>query len=175
MCMNLNIIWHYSIKMPRKSLMQDVIIYTYYVDYTMKLTSKRFDRCIEYRFSFLKDRKKYYLMLLMLDLCLRHLLFSEFSEINWICYFNIKQRRNYGKVSTPRMVQLDTTWCFLFFFEKMNETSKLIFFGIVCKKVMEENIEVYETAVNRFCPRKLGTALVYGSFKDNGEKQVYIL
>lgn len=26
--------------MPRKSLMQDVIIYTYYVDYTMKLTSK---------------------------------------------------------------------------------------------------------------------------------------
>lgn len=68
--------------MPRKSLMQDVIIYTYYVDYTMKLTSKRFDRCIEYRFSFLKERKKYYLMLLMLDLCLRHLLFSEFSEIN---------------------------------------------------------------------------------------------
>lgn len=47
--------------MPRKSLMQDVIIYTYYVDYTMKLTSKRFDRCIEYRFSFLKERKKYYL------------------------------------------------------------------------------------------------------------------
>lgn len=44
--------------MPRKSLMQDVIIYTYYVDYTMKLTSKRFDRCIEYRFSFLKERKK---------------------------------------------------------------------------------------------------------------------
>lgn len=39
---------------------------------------------------------------------------------------------------------------------------------------MEENIEVYETAVNRFCPRKLGTTLVYGSFKDNGEKQVYI-
>lgn len=118
MCMNLNIVWHYSIKMPRKSLMQDVIIYTYYVDYTMKLTSKRFDRCIEYRFSFVKERKKYYLMLLMLDLCLRHLLFSEFSEINWICYLNIKQRRNYGKVSTPRMVQLDTTWCFLFFFLK---------------------------------------------------------
>lgn len=118
MCMNLNIVWHYSIKMPRKSLMQDVIIYTYYVDYTMKLTSKRFDRCIEYRFSFVKERNKYYLMLLMLDLCLRHLLFSEFSEINWICYLNIKQRRNYGKVSTPRMVQLDTTWCFLFFFLK---------------------------------------------------------
>lgn len=118
MCMNLNIVWHYSIKMPRKSLMQDVIIYTYYVDYTMKLTSKRFDRCIEYRFSFVKERKKYYLMLLMLDLCLRHLLFSEFSEINWICYLNIKQRRNYGKVSTPRMVQLDTTWCFLFCFLK---------------------------------------------------------
>lgn len=118
MCMNLNIVWHYSIKMPRKSLMQDVIIYTYYVDYTMKLTSKRFDRCIEYRFSFVKERKKYYLILLMLDLCLRHLLFSEFSEINWICYLNIKQRRNYGKVSTPRMVQLDTTWCFLFFFLK---------------------------------------------------------
>lgn len=118
MCMNLNIVWHYSIKMPRKLLMQDVIIYTYYVDYTMKLTSKRFDRCIEYRFSFVKERKKYYLILLMLDLCLRHLLFSEFSEINWICYLNIKQRRNYGKVSTPRMVQLDTTWCFVFFFLK---------------------------------------------------------
>lgn len=40
--------------------------------------------------------------------------------------------------------------------------------------VIEENIEVYETAVNRFCPHELRTALVYGSFKDNGEKQVYI-
>lgn len=39
---------------------------------------------------------------------------------------------------------------------------------------MEESIEAYETAVNRFSPRELGTALVYGTFKDNGEKQVYI-
>lgn len=30
----------------------------------------------------LLNKEKKYLMLLMLDLCLRHLLFSEFSEIN---------------------------------------------------------------------------------------------
>lgn len=59
---------------------------------------------------------------------------------------------------------------FIFFFEKMNEISKLIFFGIVCKKVMEENIEVYEIVVNRFCLCKFGIVFVYGFFKDNGEK-----
>lgn len=52
----------------------------------------------------------------------------------------------------------------------MNEISKLIFFGIVCKKVMEENIEVYEIVVNRFCLCKFGIVFVYGFFKDNGEK-----
>lgn len=67
--------------MPRKSLMQDVIIYTYYLDYTMNLTSKGLTVASSTGLVLLNKEKKY-LMLLMLDLCLRHLLFSEFSEIN---------------------------------------------------------------------------------------------
>lgn len=98
-----------------------------------EFNKQRFGRCIKHRFSFVKERKKIY-NAFNAWLMFKHLLFSEFPEINWIYYINIKQRRNYGKVSTPRIVQLDTNCCFLFFFQNKWMKQVIWFFRYCLQK-----------------------------------------